>query len=80
MNTVKKVDKTVPSGYKMGDLFVDDEGNVYMLCKVEYGHYVAISLQDGNYWYGHSEYAEDVIKGLTFYARNATITVEKGNG
>jgi hypothetical protein len=78
MNKIIVGDKSVVEAYKAGDIFVDDEGNHYMLATVFLHHvkhyYTAICLADGICWC-EPKNLQDAVEGLTFLKRDANIHI-----
>jgi hypothetical protein len=81
MNTIIVGDKSVVEAYKAGDIFVDDEGNHYMLATLFLHHinnvkpyYTAICLADGICW-SELKNLQGAIDGLIFVKRDANIHI-----
>jgi len=81
MNTIIIGDKSVVEAYKAGDIFVDGEGNHYMLAELflhhinnTKPHYTAICLTDGICWCKPKN-LQDAIDGLTFVKRDVNIHI-----
>lgn len=76
MNTVI-VQKTVKGKDKplQGDIFRDDNEVLYLLSYVGDG-YVCITFERAHFWTNPNEDIEKAVAGLTFYKRNAKITIE----
>lgn len=76
MNTVILETKTPnPFNPLKGDIFQSSHGNLYIL-GYAFPKWMCIALEDGNHWNGLKSNAEEAIEGLTFYKRNAKITIE----
>ena len=83
MNTIIVGDKSIVQDYKAGDIFVDDEGNHYMLAtlfldmhhiKDTKCYYTAICLADGICW-SEPKNLQSAVEGLTFLKRDAKIHI-----
>jgi hypothetical protein len=81
MNTIITRNKPVVQDYKAGDIFVDDEGNHYMLATLFLHHinntksyYTAICLTDGICW-SEPKSLQGAIDGLIFVKRDAKIHI-----
>jgi len=81
MNKIIVGDKSVVETYKAGDIFVDDEGNHYMLATLFLHHihntkfyYTAICLADGICWC-EPKSLQGAVEGLTFLKRDANIHI-----
>jgi hypothetical protein len=81
MNKIIVGDKSVVEAYKAGDIFVDDEGNYYMLATLFLHHihntkfyYTAICLADGICW-SEPKSLQGAVEGLTFLKRDANIHI-----
>jgi hypothetical protein len=81
MNKIIVGDKSVVEAYKSGDIFVDDEGNHYMLATLFLHHinnakryYTAICLADGICW-SEPKSLQGAVEGLTFLKRDANIRI-----
>ena len=86
MNTIIVGDKSVVEDYKSGDIFVDDEGNHYMLAELFLHHinntnvnntksyYTAICLTDGICW-SEPKSLQGAVERLTFLKRDANIHI-----
>jgi hypothetical protein len=64
----------------MGDLYVKKgdphyANHLFMLCCPDIGQWSAVSLDSGKTWNGLAKTAADAVKGLTFFRRDATITI-----
>ena len=81
MNTIIVGDKLIVQDYKAGDIFVDDEGNHYMLATLFMHrvnnakcYYTAICLADGICW-SEPKSLQSAVEGLTFLKRDANIHI-----
>jgi len=76
MNTIIfKKKKSEPYIPEQGDIFKDNKQELYLLCFI-YPNWASIALNDGNHWNGLHKEVNDAISELTFYKRNAKITIE----
>lgn len=77
MNEVKLSSEPKIGSYLQGDLFIDpDDKEMFILSNLGNGKWVAVSASIGNTMCGPQDSITEAVDGLTFYARNATITVE----
>jgi len=81
MNTIIVGDKPVVQDYKAGDIFVDDEGNHYILATLFMQranntkcYYTAVCLADGVCWC-EPKNLQGAIDGLIFVKRDAKIHI-----
>ena len=80
MNTIIVGDKSIVQDYKAGDIFVDDDGNHYMLAELFLHHikdtkcYTAIRLADGISW-SEPNILQRAVEELTFLKRDAKIHI-----
>jgi len=81
MNKIIVGDKSVVEAYKAGDIFVDDEGNHYMLATLfmhrannTKSYYTAICLTDGICW-SEPKSLQGAVERLTFVKRDANIHI-----
>lgn len=82
MNTIIVGDKSVVEAHKSGDIFVDDEGNHYILATLFMHldinnakfYYTAICLADGICW-SEPKSLQGAVEGLTFLKRDANIHI-----
>lgn len=81
MNTIIVGDKSIVQDYKAGDIFVDDEGNHYMLATLFLHdinntkcYYTAVCLADGICW-SEPKILQSAVEELTFLKRDAKIHI-----
>jgi hypothetical protein len=81
MNTIIVGDKSIVQDYKASDIFVDEEGNYYMLAELFLHHvnnakcyYTAVCLADGICWC-EPKNLQGAVEGLTFLKRDAKIHI-----
>ena len=81
MNTIIVGYKSIVQDYKAGDIFVDEEGNHYMLATLFLHHinntkcyYTAICLADGICW-SEPKILQSAVEGLIFLKRDAKIHI-----
>lgn len=81
MNTIIVGDKSIVQDYKAGDIFVDDDGNHYMLATLFLHrinntkcYYTAICLADGICW-SEPKNLQRAVEELTFLKRDAKIHI-----
>lgn len=81
MNTIIVGDKSIVQDYKAGDIFVDEDGNHYMLATLFLHrinntkcYYTAICLADGICW-SEPKNLQSAVEGLTFLKRDAKIHI-----
>lgn len=75
MNTVINKLSENGSGPLQGDIYKDPrDGELYMLCCIKAGGFLAMSLSDGNRWNEVTD-RNGAVDRLVFVSRGATITV-----
>lgn len=77
MNTVSINTPTKPKDFHPGDIFKDEDGDIYILAETGRGTYVCICLRDGNRWTGETQYIGTAVESLEWVGRDFKITLSK---
>lgn len=76
MNVIKPdLGAKQPDEFEAGDLFKDEDGDVFILAQLGLKAFACISLANGNRFEDLRPSLDLAVQDLTFFARNATITI-----